>query len=168
MSKIFNFYANDTDKTWYNSSNIKYSECLDHDNALKTLKVVFNNGTQYQYNNVDVNHYLLFRNDASQGKALNKYIKGNGYEYTKLEDANMEALDEELNFRIEDGMFVLYDGETFTLKDNKDNVVYEKQTRITEEAFNLTCSVLEALGKKLYVEGKNFVEDGENREDKPF
>ena len=55
MSKIFNYYSDKVDHTWYNSSNIVYSECIDHDDALKTLKVVFANGTQYAYYDVDVN-----------------------------------------------------------------------------------------------------------------
>lgn len=168
MSKIFNFYANDTDKTWYQSSNIKYSECIDHDNDLKTLKVVFNNGTQYQYKKVDVRDYLLFRDASSQGKALNEYIKPKGYEYEKMENADLATLDGELTFRMEDGIFVLYDGDKFTIKDNKDNVICEKEVKLTEAAFQTICSALEAVGKQLYTEGDNFVEDGENKEDKPF
>ena len=80
MAKMFNYYANDVDHTWYDSSNIKYSECIDKENSLKTLKVVFNNGSQYEYRGVDVNDYLMFREDMSQGKALCKYIKSKGYE----------------------------------------------------------------------------------------
>lgn len=168
MSKIFNFYANDTDKTWYQSSNIRYSECIDHDNDLKTLKVVFNNGTQYQYKKVDVRDYLLFRDASSQGKALNEYIKPKGYEYEKMENADLATLDGELTFRMEDGIFVLYDGNKFTIKDNKDNVICEKEVNLTEAAFQTICSALEAVGKQLYIEGDNFVEDGENKEDMPF
>lgn len=168
MSKIFNFYANDTDKTWYQSSNIRYSECIDHDNDLKTLKVVFNNGTQYQYKKVDVRDYLLFRDASSQGKALNEYIKPKGYEYEKMENADLATLDGELTFRMEDGIFVLYDGDKFTIKDNKDNIICEKEVKLTEAAFQTICSALEAVGKQLYIEGDNFVEDGENKEDMPF
>ena len=86
MSKIFNYYSKDVDKCWYNSSNIKYSECIDKDGELKTVKIVFANGTQYQYNKVNVQDYLLFRENTSQGKALNKFIKSKGYEYEKLEN----------------------------------------------------------------------------------
>ena len=74
MSKLFNYYADDVDKTWYNSSNIKYSECIDKDGELKTLNIVFSNGTQYQYSGLTVQDYLLFRDSDSQGKALNKII----------------------------------------------------------------------------------------------
>ena len=174
MSKIFNFYAKnnegiDVDKTWYASSNIKYSELLDYDNELKTLNIVFNNGTQYQYKKVNSQDYLMFRNDTSQGKALNQYIKGKNYEYEKLENANMEALEDELNFRLEGGLFVLYDGETFTMKDSEDKIICENEIKLTEAAFNNTCDALRAVGKQLYVEGKNFIEDKENKEEeKPF
>ena len=173
MSKIFNFYTKnkdgiDTDFTWYDSSNVKYSECLDYDNQLKTLRIVFNNGTQYEYKNVDAPQYLLFREDVSQGKALNKYIKGKNYEYEKLENADLATLDGELSFRLNGGIFVFYDGDKFTMKDNKDNVIYEKEVKLTEAAFQTICSALEAVGKQLYIEGDNFVEDGENKEDMPF
>ena len=173
MSKIFNLYTKtkdgtDIDRTWYSSTNIKYSECLDYDNNLKTLKVVFNNGTQYEYNNVEVAQYLLFRDAPSQGKALNEYIKAKGYEYKKLENADLATLDGELGFRMDNGIFVLYDGDKFTIKDNKDNVICEKEVKLTEAAFQTICSALEAVGKQLYIEGDNFVENGENGEDKPF
>ena len=168
MSKIFGFYANDEDTQWYQSSNIKYSKCLDHDNSLKTLRVVFNNGTQYEYKNVSVQDYLFFRDSNSQGKALNQYIKGKNYEYEKLENADIQALEDELNFRMENGIFVLYDGDKFIIKDNKDNVICEREVKLTEAAFQTICSALEAVGKQLYTDGDNFVEDGENKEDKPF
>ena len=168
MSKIFGFYANDVDKSWYDSSNVKYSECDDHDNALKTLRVVFNNGTQYEYKNVNVQDFLFFRDAVSQGKALNQYIKGKGYEYEKIENANMEALEDELEFRTQGGVFVFYEDGKFTMKDNKDNVICEKDVKLTEAAFNTTCAALEAVGKQLYIEGKDFLEDGENTENKPF
>lgn len=168
MSKIFGFYANDVDKSWYDSSNVKYSECDDHDNALKTLRVVFNNGTQYEYKNINVQDFLFFRDAASQGKALNQYIKGKGYEYEKIENANMEALEDELEFRTQGGVFVFYEDGKFTMKDNKDNVICEKDVKLTEAAFNTTCAALEAVGKQLYIEGKDFLEDGENTENKPF
>lgn len=173
MSKIFNLYTKnkdgiDVDRTWYQSSNIKYSECLDYDNSLKTLKVVFNNGTQYEYKNVNSQDYLFFRDASSQGKALNEYIKPKGYEYEKMENADLATLDGELTFRMEDGIFVLYDGDKFTIKDNKDNVICERDVKLTEAAFQTICSALEAVGKQLYTDGDNFVEDGENKEDKPF
>ena len=80
MAKKFSVYCNGVDKTWYDSSNVIYTECIDHDNKPKTLKVVFSNGTQYEYKDVDVRDYVVFKNDSSQGKALNRLIKEKKYE----------------------------------------------------------------------------------------
>ena len=145
--KIFNFYSNDVDRVWYQSSNIKYSECIDHDNELKTLIVVFNNGTQYKYEKVDVKDYLLFRNDESQGRALNQYIKSKGYAYEKMENADLAALDGELSFRMEGGVFIDYNGEVLKMRDNTDNVIFEKETKVDKEALNTMCGLLVAVGK---------------------
>lgn len=164
MAKVFELYTkdkdgNDVNRVWYQSSNIKYGECIDPDNGLKTLKVVFNNGTQYEYKNVNVQDYLMFRNDASQGKALNQYIKGKGYEYEKLEDADVQSLEDELNFRLEDGIFVFYKDGKFTMKDNKDNVICDRDVKLTSDAFDTVCSALESVGKQLYTEGKGFEDE---------
>lgn len=163
MSKIFGFYSKkngiDTERMWYQSSNIKYSECIDNDNDLKTLKVVFSNGTQYEYKKVDVRDYLLFKNAASQGKALNEFVKPKGYEYEKLENADLATLDGELTFRMEEGIFVFYEDGKLTMKDNKDNIICEREVKLTADAFDAVCAALEAVGKQLYTEGKDF-EDG--------
>ena len=164
MSKIFNFYSNDVDRTWYQSSNIKFSECIDHDNELKTLVVVFNNGTQYRYEKVDVRDYLLFRDAESQGKALNQFIKPKGYAYEKLENADLATLDGELTFRMEGGVFVDYDGETLKLRNNKDEVIFEKKTKTDMEGLNNICGVLTAVGKDVKLTIPNDFENGEGRE----
>lgn len=95
MSKIFNFYKDDIDKTWYNSSNVFYSECNDITDSFKVVKVVFKNGRTYQYSDVNVNDYLLFRESASQGQALTKYLKK--YTTQRIDDSNIEELTNELN-----------------------------------------------------------------------
>ena len=177
MSKIFNLYTvkngKDVDRNWYQSSNIKYSECIDNDNSLKTLIVVFNNATQYKYEKVDVRDYLLFRDAASQGKALNEYIKPKGYEYEKLENADLATLDGELNFRMEGGIFVTYDNGAFEIKDNKDKSICGKNVKLTKDAFDTICSALSAVGKELYTEGKGFVDENDEeyasiKEEMPF
>ena len=99
-------YNNDKllDRVWYDSSNIAYSECDDNVNALKTLRVTFRNGATYQYEEVDVNDYVLFVHgglDNSNGKALNKYIKPK-YKCTRIEDRDVEKLKEELEILLEE------------------------------------------------------------------
>jgi hypothetical protein len=101
----------------------------------------------------------MFRDDSSQGKALNKFIKGKNYEYEKLENADIEALDSELTFRIEDGIFVFYEDGKFTMKDNKDNVICDRDVKLTSDAFDTVCSALESVGKQLYTEGKGFEDE---------
>ena len=164
MSKIFNVYSNDVDRTWYQSSNIKFSECIDHDNELKTLKVVFNNGTQYRYDKVDVRDYLLFRDAESQGKALNQYIKPKGYAYIRLDNADLATLDGELTFRMEGGVFVDYDGEHLKMRNNKDEVILEKETKINKEALNAVCGALVAVGKDVKLITTKEFDNGETGE----
>ena len=166
MSKIWGYYGNRVDKTWFDSSNIKFAECIDNENDLKTLKVVFNNGSQYQYDKVNVRDYLLFREDLSQGKALNKYIKANGYEYKKLEDANLENLNEELEFRQKGGIFVNYENGKLILTDSTDNEILNKEVELDANAFNTVCDALTAVGKNIYV--VNGVESENNENEKPF
>ena len=163
--KIFNFYSNDVDRTWYQSSNIKYSECIDHDNELKTLIVVFNNGTQYRYEKVDVRDYLLFKNDESQGRALNQYIKTKGYAYEKMENADLATLDGELSFRMEGGVFIDYDGKIIKMRNSKDEVVFEKEAKLDREALNVICGILVASGKDVKLITTEEFDNGETGED---
>jgi hypothetical protein len=79
---VYNKYTNSRDYTWYDSSNIVFSECIDTTEEEKTLKIVFKQGRTYIYRKVDVNDYLLFRNAESNGKAFNQYIKK--YECVRL------------------------------------------------------------------------------------
>ena len=151
MAKIFNYYSSkdSIDYTWYDSSTVKYSKCIDNADALKTLFVVFSNGRQYKYDDVDVNDYLLFREGLSSGKALNQYIKNKSYEYTKCEDANVEQLDDELEFRKNNGiLFVLEDKENgrvqMTLTNNRDEEIYSKEVDIP--TYETIREVVEALG----------------------
>lgn len=155
----FNYYSNNVDYTWYESSNIVYSECIDNDNALKTLKVVFSTGTQYQYNDVDVRDYLMFRNDQSQGKALNKYIKGNGYEYVKLENANLQEIEDEFFFRSGKGYYVENNDDSFIIKDSQDNEKYKLDKPLDEDAFNMVCDILKSLDLKIKEKNGNKRED---------
>lgn len=150
MSKIFSCYIKrnkeDVEICWYDSSNIVYTECIDNDNAPKTLKVVFSNGTQYQYNNVDVRDYLLLREDQSQGKALNRLIKEKKYEYVKLENADLEAINEELFFRSKNGFYLKNSEDSFEIINNKDESVFKLSKPLEEDYFELVNDILKAVG----------------------
>ena len=103
MSIIINEYKDNIDKCWYNSSNVKYSECNDIESGLKEVKVVFKDGRTYIYKGIPVQQYLMFRNSASQGSALFKYIAvKNKYETEKLENSDLSLIESEKLMIIEE------------------------------------------------------------------
>lgn len=100
MAVVVNKYENNIDKTWYDSSNIVYSECIDNVDDYKDLFITFKDGRTYHYKDVTVQDYLLFREDVSQGKALNKHItkkidKKPVYKFERLENKDLGVLSEE-------------------------------------------------------------------------
>ena len=146
MAKKFNLYCDGVDKTWYDSTNVIYTECIDNENKPKTLKVVFSNGSQYQYKNVDVRDYLLLRESGSQGKALNRLIKEKKYEYEKLENANLDEINEELFFKSNNGFYLENNDEFFEIKNNKDESVFKLSKPLEEDYFDLVNDILKAVG----------------------
>ena len=128
---VFNKYVNSRDYTWYDSSNIVYSECIDNNEAFKTLKMVFKGGRQYIYNNVDPTDYLMFRNAESNGEAFSKYIRK--YECKRLPDVSLDELEAKKN-------------------------EFQEDNRVTEEAFTNLSYVLEMNEKtkevRLILNGK--------------
>jgi hypothetical protein len=89
-----------TQKVWYDSSMMVYSEMVESDvDNVGELYVVFKNGWRYVYHNVKFEDYVLLLaggTDASQGKTLNKVIK-NKYEYERLDDADLVAIENDFN-----------------------------------------------------------------------
>lgn len=125
MSIIYNKYIDKVDYTWYDSSNILYSECYDNDNDYKSLKIVFKQGRTYLYENVDVNDYLMFRTSLSQGKSFQQYIlkkdsSGNqAYKCIRLPDTNID----DLKIKMEEmqGKNKQEESTAYTLKYDSDN-----------------------------------------------
>lgn len=151
--KIFGFYNEGVDKTWYRSSNIVFSECLDPFDSYKTLTVVFSNGATYKYKNVEVQDYLMFRDAESQGKALGKYIKAKGYEYERLEDSDLEAIQKELEERTDGWLrYEVKDG-ILLITDEKENVLFsssdDDKGLIENGAVDLLERIVQAIGFKL-------------------
>lgn len=132
---IYNKYINSRDYTWYDSSNIYYSECVDTHSDTKTLKITFKGGRTYLYKDVSVADYLIFRNAESNGKAFNTNIKK--YECVRLPDLIIEDLEkkreefqnegvaiEEAMSNLQYHMDINEDTREFRLKLN-DKVIYE-------------------------------------------
>ena len=151
MAKKFSFYENgdpSVERCWYDSSNVIYSECIDYENKPKTLKIVFSNGTQYQYNDVNVNDYIVFKNDISQGKALNRLIKEKKYEYVKLENADLNAIEEELFFRSNKGFYIENNKDEgyFEIKNSNNESVFKLTNSLEDGYFEMVSDILKAVG----------------------
>ena len=122
MSKTANFYRNSVDHTWYDSSNIIYSECFDtQDNSKRAVKIVFKGGRTYLYKEVEPLDYVLFRDAQSNGQVFSTTIKQ--YPCEKLEDtdlAKLETLKQELTkseeFEGEYSIHMKYNNETGEVK----------------------------------------------------
>lgn len=141
MAKIINHYENDLDKAWYDSSNILYSECDDKENDLKTLRITFKGGRTYEYYNVKVTDYLLFRESPSQGEAFNRLIKQHQCE--RIEDRDMDLITEEMNVYLnakEDKFSVEIDGIA--------NKVIVKNNDKEEAEYNISESAISVFDLK--------------------
>lgn len=145
MAKLFSYYKDNVDRAWYESSNVVYSECVDKEGELKTLRVVFKNGAQYEYKDVDVNQYLLFREASSQGKALNQFIKQ--YEFTKLENADLEALEKEYEQR-SGNVWTYTNEESFEVFNEKEETVHTDD-KLNDEALFAVLKFATSIGLKL-------------------
>ena len=95
-----------TEKVWYDSSSVFYSEFVEHENDnYGELYVTFKGGGTYHYINVDmVRDYVLFKNggtSGSQGKAINEFIKKK-YEFEKVANRDIALLTEERDKTVDD------------------------------------------------------------------
>lgn len=85
-----------TEKAWYESSNVFYSEFIEDEFKNEgDLIVTFNNGSTYKYKNVKITpDYLMFKHgglEGSHGKALNIHIKPK-YEFEKCDSKDITEL----------------------------------------------------------------------------
>lgn len=158
MSKILNYYNNKThiDKTWYDSSNVLYSECDDIENDYKNVRVTFNNGSTYEYKNVDVNDYIMFRENISQGKSINKFIKI--YECEKLENKDTDKINEELlslkdicNDILKEDVNIIINDEVIRSFNGNRMVDVDISTH-DKESVLLVIEVLKSIGIKVRIE----------------
>lgn len=158
MSKILNYYNNKThiDKVWYDSSNVLYSECDDIENDYKNVRVTFNNGSTYEYKQVNVNDYMMFREDISQGKAINKFIKK--YECEKLENKDTDKINEELLSLKDICNDILKEDVNITINDevirsfNGNRMVDIDVSTHDKESVLLVVEVLKSIGIKVRIE----------------
>ena len=158
MSKILNYYNNKThiDKVWYDSSNVLYSECDDIENDYKNVRITFKNGSTYEYKNVDVNDYIMFRENISQGKSINKFIKI--YECEKLENKDTDKINEELlslkdicNDILKEDVNIIINDEVIRSFNGNRMVDIDVSTH-DKESVLLVVEVLKSIGIKVRIE----------------
>lgn len=154
---LFSYYIEDKmDKAWFDSSNIYYAECDESDTQFKTVRVIFKNGAIYQYEQVKVFDWTMFKNAESQGKKLNELFKKAGYKYEKIGTANIEELQDEYVFRSGKGYTLYINGGKLTLMDYQDVIKYTMELP-EESVVNDIKSMLESIGNVVRI--KNEIKD---------
>lgn len=154
---LFSYYIEDKmDKAWFDSSNIYYAECDESDTQFKTVRVIFKNGAIYQYEQVKVFDWTMFKNAESQGKKLNELFKKSGYKYEKIGTANIEELQDEYVFRSGKGYTLYINDGKLTLMDYQDVIKYTMELP-EESVVNDIKSMLESIGNVVRV--KNEIKD---------
>lgn len=154
---LFSYYIEDKmDKAWFDSSNIYYAECDESDTQFKTVRVIFKNGAIYQYEQVKVFDWTMFKNAESQGKKLNELFKKAGYKYEKIGTANIEELKDEYVFRSGKGYTLYINDGKLTLMDYQDVIKYTMELP-EESVVNDIKSMLESIGNVVRI--KNEIKD---------
>ena len=151
---LFSYYIEDKmDKAWFDSSNIYYAECDESDTQFKTVRVIFKNGAIYQYEQVKVFDWTMFKNAESQGKKLNELFKKAGYKYEKIGTANIEELKDEYVFRSGKGYTLYINDGKLTLMDYKDVIKYTMELP-EESVINDIKSMLESIGNVVRIKNE--------------
>ena len=154
---LFSYYIEDKmDKAWFDSSNIYYAECDESDTQFKTVRVIFKNGAIYQYEQVKVFDWTMFKNAESQGKKLNELFKKAGYKYEKIGTANIEELKDEYVFRSGKGYTLYINDGKLRLMDYQDVIKYTMELP-EESVINDIKSMLESIGNVVRI--KNEIKD---------
>lgn len=154
----FSFYIEDKiDKAWFDSSNVVYGECDESNDQFKTVRIVFNNGSTYQYEKVLVSDWVSFKHAESQGKALNLYFKKGGYKYERIEDADLDKLDKEFESKSKYNYILKVDDENnkLLLIDNKLEEEKYSMDYPGEEITNSIKEMLESMNNKVNIENQN-------------
>lgn len=99
MGVIVNKYDEEKEifYSFYESSNILYSELIEKKDKLKDLIVVFKGGRCYKYFDIHVQDGLYFSyglKNNSIGESFNNIIIKKGYRFEKLENADLNKLNE--------------------------------------------------------------------------
>lgn len=172
---IYTQYVNSHEYTWYDSSNVLFSECFDTKSEKKPLKIVFKGGRTYVYKDVEMKDYLQFRTAESQGKAVSGLIIKK-YEAARLPDTSLESLKklqrkfmemgkktEEAFFNLaykvesdrETGLFRMYMGDSLIYEGKEGEVSLFKLLKSMNIRYAFEEKKIESVGEYPENEGKN-------------
>lgn len=143
--KIMNEYveALKRDFTWYESSNILYSECVDNEDDLKTLYIVYKKGGDvYKYYGVSVIDYLFIRDAVSQGKEC--YARLKPYRYENVGKADVQGIERAKDERAGSACCIYETDEVAVVTDGQRNFIAEFSTYTTPSV----TKVLDGIGVK--------------------
>jgi hypothetical protein len=118
-------------KAMYSSSTICGSV---YDTATKDLTVIFNNGGQYKYPNVEATDYMRLETADSNGTAFSTYIKKKYTAFEKLD-------------KLSDAALSMIIKEIDELKTAEDSVSTEVKTKTMLEAMNVLIGSYISTGK---------------------
>lgn len=151
--KKYNLYENLLDKTWFDSSNIIYSECDDLENSLKVVRVYFTSGRVYEYYDVNVNDYISFREAISQGKAFNTYLKK--YSCKRLDDVDINLITDKMkdailsDIKIKNISAKLNDESIEIIKSDDSCLMENDIVNINKESLDDIIKILNVVGIKI-------------------
>lgn len=136
-----------TEKCWFESSNIFYSEFKEDEHKNEgDLYVTFKNGATYKYKNVLLTpDYLMFKHgglEGSHGKALNTHIKPK-YEFEKMEGKDIEFLTKERNDVIQKNKDILHD-KTYFISGHR-NITPDEFTKYETKLKEIVNAIPDAL-----------------------
>lgn len=123
-------YIDSREYTWYDSSNVVFSEYFDRNTPSNPLKLIFKNGRTYMYQDVLTEDYLNFRNAESSGKGVTEFIVKK-YKAARLPDTDLEELENKKKLLLEDTKNT---DEAFT------NLAYEMVYNPTTKGFRLSLN----------------------------
>ena len=151
MLKYNQYIDNVIDKAWFESSNIVYGECDESETQYKTVRIVFKNGATYQYENVLVSDWVSFKHAESQGKSLNEHFKKMGYKYTRIEDSNLDEINQELENMSSCDFYFKKEDEKLKLFDNAIDLEKYSMPYPGDDIVNYIKEMLESLGYKIKI-----------------
>ena len=89
--------------------------------------------------------FLKEEAEATKGSE-NKYIKAKGYKCTKIENADLEKIDDEYIFRSKKGFYLNNTDDKFVITNSNGEEVFNLNKHLDDDTYNLVKDVLKSVG----------------------